>query len=61
MENILPEPARHRKHCLTLPPILSSLMADRLIHKNDEMDTAPFVDGQNELKFYDPVEKNDYL
>jgi uncharacterized protein YneR len=36
------------------------MTADRLIHEVNEMDHVPFVDGRDELRFYDPVENNDF-
>lgn len=36
------------------------MTADRLIHEMNEMDTAPFVDGEGGTGYYDPVENNDF-
>jgi putative membrane protein insertion efficiency factor len=36
------------------------MTADRLIHESNEMDFAPPVEGEDGLRFYDPVENNDF-
>ena len=36
------------------------MTADRLIHENNEMDSAPVVKRGDEMRFYDPVENNDF-
>jgi putative membrane protein insertion efficiency factor len=36
------------------------MTADRLIHENDETASAPAVEKDDGLKFYDPVENNDF-
>ena len=46
-----------RKHGFFMGIVMT---ADRLIHEGNEMDYAPLVKVGNSVRYYDPVNRNDY-